>query len=179
MGALKIKLAVAAMAGAALAAPAMAAAPTSAADAVPQTTTASFGDWMVACVEASPAKRCEALHVLKDAKGQAAAVLSIGSPGKGEPLRLSLRVPVNAWVARPVSATIGKNTLSLPFRVCVPQGCIGDLALDAALVGQLAAIAGDAAGTAQWQDATGQSQSLTISTKGLAAALGQLRDKAS
>ena len=114
--------------------------------------------------------------MIKDAKGQTAAVVSLGYPAKGDPLRLTLRVPVNAWVAKPANLTMGKLGLGLPFRVCIPQGCLADLALvDKAMLAQLTAMPADAGGSGQWQDAFGREQQFPVSAKGLASVLAQLR----
>ena len=159
-------------------APAGAAAPAPAASgAAPQTTTASYGDWIVVCVAAEAGRRCEAMHMVKDARGQAAAVLSVGNQGRGTPPHLSLRVGLNATVAQPAGATIGDQALTLPFTVCVPQGCVGDMVLDGPLLARLAAMADDGTGTVRWRDATGQDQSLPLSTRGMAAAIAALGDQ--
>lgn len=141
----------------------------------PDTTTASYGDWMVICMGSDATRRCEALHMVKDAKGQAVAALSVGRPGKNEPLRLSLRVGVNAWVAKPVALTLGAAAVPMPFRVCIAQGCIADISLDAGLMEKLLKPAAPSSDTVQWQDAEAHTLSFAISVRGLDAALTAMR----
>ncbi len=157
------------------AAPAAAAKPASSA---PEMTTAAYGDWVVACVGTGPSMRCEGLHGLKNAQGQSAAVLAVGNPAKGQPLRLSLRVPVSVLLASPASLTIGTEApIAMPFSICIPQGCFADISLDSpAVAGRLRDATAGTAGVMRWQDAGNNKIELPVSFKGLAAVFDRLRE---
>jgi len=146
--------------------------------AAPEVTTATYGDWMVVCVGSAPAQRCEGLHSLKNPQGQAAAVLAVGHPGKGQPLRLSLRVPVSVTLAPGATLVIsGSDPINLPFGICIPQGCFADgpLATPAA-VARLRDLPISTQVTAQWQDAAGTKIELPVSFKGLSAVFDRLHE---
>ena len=141
----------------------------------PETTTASYGDWMVACSGSGAAHRCEAMHVIKDVKGQAAAVISVGRVSKEAPLRLALRVPVNAVVNKAAVLKLGAETIVLPFHVCIAQGCFADITLaDQDQLARLRGLAQDVGGKVAWQDASGQDGSMDVSVKGMTAAFDAL-----
>ena len=151
---------------------------TSSEAATPEVTTATFGNWMVVCVGTGPTQRCEGLHSLKNPQGQAVAVLAVGHPGKGQPLRLSLRVPVSVTIGSPATLTIGStDAIALPFGICIPQGCFADIPLNTpAAVSRLRAVATDTAVTARWQDAMANKIELPVSFKGLSVVFDRLQE---
>lgn len=171
-----ISAALAGFATPALAAPAAAEKPASSA---PEMTTAAYGDWVVACVGTGPSMRCEGLHGLKNAQGQPAAVLAVGNPAKGQPLRLSLRVPVSVLLASPAALTIGSEApIALPFSICIPQGCFADIPLDSPAAARLRDVTAATAGVMRWQDAGNNKIELPVSFKGLTAVFDRLRELA-
>lgn len=145
----------------------------------PELTTATYGDWMVVCMGTGPASRCEGLHSLKNAQGQPAAVLAVGYPAKGQPMRLSLRVPVSVSFASPATVTIGTaEPVTLAYSMCIPQGCFADVALASpAAVARLRETAAGTAVTVRWQDAGANKNELLASFKGLATVLDRLDEK--
>lgn len=154
---------------------AQAAAPAAAASPVPETTTATYGDWVVVCVGSPAARRCEAMTTARDDKGQPLAALSMGYPSVHEPVRMALRLAVNVTVAEPVTLTAGAERHVMPFRLCIPQGCIADKVMaDPAALGRLRAMQDDIAADIAWKDAAGQAHAARISLKGLNAAFSQL-----
>lgn len=149
--------------------------PAAKAASAPETTTASYGDWLVACSGVGSVHRCEAMHVIKDTKGQAAAVISVGRVTREAPLRLALRVPVNVAVNKPSVLKLGAETINLPFHVCIAQGCFADITLsDPDQLARLRALGQDVGGKVAWQDSSGQDGSIDVSVRGMAAAFEAL-----
>lgn len=143
--------------------------------AVPEVTTASFGDWMVICAGPATERKCEAVLTVRDERGQAAAAIAIGQSAKTALPHMSLRVATNAFVAAPAQVKFGADRPDLPFLLCVPQGCVAEVKLaDKALMARLLAIAADAGGQLNWRAASGQELKFSLSTKGMAAALAQV-----
>jgi invasion protein IalB len=144
----------------------------------PEVTTAKYGDWMVVCVGSGATQRCEGLHSLKNTQGQAVAVLAVGYPGKGQPLRMSLRVPVSVTVAAPATVTIGStDPIPLPFGICIPQGCFADVPLASPeAIARLRGVAVSTPVTARWQDAGTNKIELPVSFKGLPSVFDRLQE---
>jgi invasion protein IalB len=142
----------------------------------PEVTTAAYGDWVVACVGSGVSTRCEGLHGLKNAQGQPAAVLAVGRPATGQPLRLSLRVPVSVSLASSATLTIGADEpISLPFGICIPQGCFADIPLATpAAVARLRDVPAGSVGVVRWKDAGTNNMELAVSFKGLTEVFGRL-----
>jgi len=144
----------------------------------PQRTTATFGDWTLRCVrpERGP-QLCEVDQVLSD-KGQAVAQTAIGRPARaGEPLRVTVLVPVNvSFAIQP--RLVGSDSEStfapifLTWRRCVPNGCIADASLTDDQVRRLRARTENA--RVLFQDATGREAALPFGPRGLEQALDAL-----
>ncbi|HEY4253077.1 MAG TPA: invasion associated locus B family protein [Roseomonas sp.] len=156
------------------AAPAAAPAPAPSAS-TPERTLSSFGDWVVRC-EQRPAggRGCEMAQTSTDQRQQPVAVLALGRPARGEPLRLVAQVPVNITTAQAARITI-EPALVLPFKSCTPRGCFAELEMrDAALLQRLRSRAADAAARLEWRDAAGQEAGVALSFRGFAAAYDAL-----
>jgi invasion protein IalB len=97
--------------------------------AAPDRTTETFGDWSIVCAAPGGAQEraCE-LNTSIALRGQSApfARIAVLRPAKDKPALLVALVPVNIATASQVkiSADGGKAELSVPFRSCVPAGCV-------------------------------------------------------
>ena len=62
----------------------------------PDNTTASYGDWVLRCQQSVAARLCEIVQTLEQ-QGQRGpiALVAIGRPVKGEPIKLVIQVPPN------------------------------------------------------------------------------------
>ena len=104
---------------------------------VPQSTTASFGDWVVRCrrIDQAPgnATACEVAQTLQ-AQGQGPiAEIAFGHPpGKDATSRERMRVvvvlPNNVTLSGPVLMSVDEKDkpIELSFRRCLPSGCFAD-----------------------------------------------------
>jgi invasion protein IalB len=96
----------------------------------PQSTTATYGDWLVRCVTQPgppPQKNCDMEQVAQNSGGQPISRVGIPMPAKGQPPRLIILLPNNVSIAGGVKVEVAKDrALALPFRRCVPAGCIAD-----------------------------------------------------
>ncbi|WP_298427788.1 invasion associated locus B family protein [Rhodoblastus sp.] len=144
----------------------------------PQTTTASFGDWVLRCQRTGTDKEatriCEVDQTIQ-VQGQAAPIAQIGfvRMQKNEAPRLTLALPVNvSFPSSPKIATDGKEPIELAWRRCVPAGCIAEATLRDETVRQLKALQG--AGKIESKDAGGHDFSLGLSFRGLSQAMDAL-----
>jgi invasion protein IalB len=146
--------------------------------AVPQQTSASFGDWVTRCARtAEPATKtiCEVAQTLV-IKGQQAPIAQIAM-GRGEAglaLGLTVLLPVNiAFDKQPTLGVEGDDrVVKLVFKRCVPAGCIAEAKLE---LSSLTAMRGaQKAGRLTFTDAAERAIALPVSFRGLAQALDEL-----
>jgi invasion protein IalB len=140
--------------------------------AAPDRTTETFGDWSIVCAAPGGAgeRSCE-VDTSIVLRGQSApfARIAIVRPAKDKPTQLIALVPVNIATASPVkiSADADKSELTLPFRSCVPSGCVAETE---ATKEQLQAL-GKTQGQLTLVDASGKGASVQFSLRGLDQAL--------
>jgi invasion protein IalB len=141
----------------------------------PDSTTENFGDWSLVCAApASPADRSCEVNTTLTIRGQSSpfARVAFVRPARDKPTRLIALVPVNVSTASVVkiAADSGKADISLPFKSCVPAGCLAESELSK---DQLQAFRSQAkaAGQMTLVDAAGKSTMLAISLRGLDQAL--------
>jgi invasion protein IalB len=172
------------------AAPAMAQAPRAqpappAAEQQPDRTSASFADWTLRCEVLRPAtgpaqRSCEVVQTYSDQRGQPVAVLAIGRPARGEPMRMILQIPLDARIDQPARLSAdpaqAQDAVVLPFRFCsaVRGGCFAELELrDDAPLRRLRA-RGEQPGRVEYRDSAGREVQLPFSPRGLGQALDAL-----
>ena len=142
----------------------------------PQLTTASFGDWVERCQRVANASRvCEvALTVTATTNGQNSplAEIAIGRVKKGDPLRLTLVLPVNvSFPSAPRLNLDGQDPIDFVWRQCVPAGCFADAAFGA---DQQSALRETKSAKVESKAAGGQAFNFAISLRGLPQALDAL-----
>jgi invasion protein IalB len=149
-------------------------------DAEPQTTTASFGDWVKRCqrvtVGGAPQRLCEVAQTVQ-VQGQPGPIaeLAIGRVKKEDPLSVTLVLPVNVgFPSAPKVALDGKpaDSAELAWRRCLQGGCYADAPIKDDLLRLWRA--SDAAGRIEARDAVGRPIAVSISFRGLAQALDAL-----
>lgn len=145
----------------------------------PSVTTASFGDWTLRCqrIEAPKATRvCEVAQVLQ-AQGQQTPIaqIAIGRLSASDPLRVTAVMPVSVTFPSSVQITLGEKEakpLDLPWRRCIPTGCLADAAPGDDLLKQWRKAS--EAGRIVFRDAAGRDLAMPLSTRGLDPALDAL-----
>ena len=142
----------------------------------PERTTAQYGDWTVACAGIADSRRCEAVFTAQDRQTQVSAALAIGQNGRGQPLQMVLRAPVNVVVPVAARLTIDAGPpLLLPFRICNPAGCFAGVdEVNAALLARLRSGDAERSGRAEWRDSTANPVSFAVPFRGLGHALDAL-----
>jgi len=145
----------------------------------PNTTIASYGDWVLRCQRVETAGKttrvCEVAETIQ-VQGQAAPIaqVAIGRLSPGEPLRITVATP--PAVAFPsnvrINETKGGAPLNLEWRRCLPGGCFADAALKDDVLARWRGLSD--AGQLTFKDAAGQDVTLPLSFRGLAQALDAL-----
>lgn len=143
----------------------------------PQLTTATFGDWVERCqrvASGEPSRVCEVAQTFT-VQGQSAPIaqLAIGRLHKGDPLRLTLMLPVNvAFPSAPKIAIRTDSVLELAWRRCVPAGCFAEAAISDADLGAMRAASDP--GQAEFKTSADQDLKFAVSFRGFSQALDAL-----
>jgi len=142
----------------------------------PQSTTATYGDWLVRCVTQPgppPQKSCD-MEQLAQMQGQPISRVGIPVPAKGQQPRMIIQLPVNVSLATGVKleASAKDRALALPFRRCVPAGCLADAELKEEELKRFRAETEP--GKITYKDANERDVAIPISFKGFAQAFDAL-----
>jgi invasion protein IalB len=146
----------------------------------PQSTTATYGDWVVQCQTQAgppPQKLCDMAQVAQ-AQVQGRTVpfsrIGIARPAKGEPVRFIVQVPVNVSFATNVRIQTADADPGIvaPFARCLPSGCFAEFDLKEEMLRKFRAAA--AGGKLTFADAGGHEISAPVSFSGFAQALDAL-----
>ena len=147
-------------------------------DAEPQSTSATFGDWVLRCNRIADAggqaqRVCEVAQTIV-IQGQQAPVaeLAIGRIKKADPLHVTVVLPVNvAFPSAPqvYSDTTNVNVLELTWQRCLPNGCFASAIPKEDIFRRWRTA--KANGRIETKDAFGRNVVVTISFRGLAQAL--------
>ena len=144
-------------------------------DVEPQSTSATFGDWVLRCnrmeVSGQPQRVCEVAQTII-IQGQQAPVaeLAIGRIKKADPLRVTVVLPVNVtFPSAPQVQLDGKEALELAWKRCLPNGCYADAVPKEEVLRSWRAAR--TTGRVETKDAFGRNVVVTISFRGLNQAL--------
>jgi invasion protein IalB len=146
----------------------------------PQTTTATYGDWVLRCQrqgEGNQAtKACEVVQSLQ-LQGQTAPIvqIAIGRPAPKDPLKIALVIAPNvSFPSSPLLAVDEKDPqpASLTWRRCLPGGCMADAVIKDDILKRWRAQ--NERGRLQVKDAADRDMVLPFSFRGLAEALDAL-----
>jgi invasion protein IalB len=141
--------------------------------AVPDRTTASFGDWTLRCerrVDLPPPHRfCEIAQTIQRAgESGAQAQIALGRIAPGEPLRLTAILPVNATfqpAAKVVTDGRDGVVLELGWLRCLPAGCFSNAVVSDDTLRKLRLQAEP--GRIEYRDGAGREIAVPLSFKGL------------
>ena len=157
-----------------------ASAPSVAQAALPDRTTASFGDWTLRCERrrdgGTPAKLCELAQSIQRA-GDAGplAQIALGRLAPGDPLKLTVVLPLNVALGTAPKVMVDAKdgpSLQTSWQRCLPAGCLASTSLPDETVRKLRT-AGET-GKLDYHDAADRDLSLPFSLRGLPEALDAL-----
>ena len=144
----------------------------------PQRTTATYADWVVACVTVAgrtPPKFCSMVQVTQaQGKNEPFSRVVISYPGRGQPIKLTVLVPVNASFATQVRIQTADSDPGMvsSFSRCLPVGCFADFELKDDVPKKFGAAQGG--GRVFFADASGHSITIPLSFNGFTQALDAL-----
>lgn len=146
---------------------------------VPDSFTATYGDWQLNCVRnaadpAATAVTCQAVTVVfAEGQQQPFAQIALSRSPDGA-THLTLLVPVNILARQqPLVGTDDADPgIEVPWLTCQPQGCVADLLLPDADLQRFRAYTGQ--GRFAFTDSVGNAVTVSFSFRGLAQALDAL-----
>lgn len=145
------------------------------ANAGPQRTTATYGDWTVRCVMQGKATSCEMAQAMQ-IKGQTRPIaqVAIGRQPKTGTLKIVFEVPANVWLPDGVKLATDSKTaeIATSFSRCVPAGCFAEKEISTTEIKALGAQ--KKAGRLAFKDAAKQQIAIPVSFKGFADAFSAL-----
>ena len=138
-----------------------------------QTTTATYGDWLLRCQQAGARRTCEIIQSII-LKGQTApfAQIAFGKLAANDPMFVTLVVPHNVSLAtKPRIGTDEKDTQAaeLSWTRCLPAGCFATVATKDDVLKRWRAA--EQPGRVSFPNAAGQDIVLPISFRGFAQAI--------
>ena len=141
----------------------------------PQSTTATFGDWVLTCMrvgDAAAPRRCEVGQVIQiQGKGPIAKVF-FASPAPKAPMAISILLPNSVTFPSTVRFSVDekdKDIVELPWNRCLPVGCLATVAMKDDILKKWRPLV--AQGRIQFNDGDGQEIVLPFSFRGLSQAL--------
>ncbi len=144
----------------------------------PDRTTASFGDWVLRCdrrPDVTPPQRFCELGQTVQRQGDAGpqAQIALGRVLPGDPLRLTLLLPINVGLEKAPKLSGDQVSLDLAWARCLPSGCFANAAVPGDLLARLRSVKD--AGRVEYRDGTGRDVTLPISFRGFDEAYEALR----
>jgi len=145
-----------------------------------ESTSATYGDWVVRCERdaAVPTKKtCQMAQVTQvqvTGKSVPFSRLAVMPPASGQPIGLEAQFPVNVSLRAPVIVRTqdADPGFAAPFDHCLPAGCFAEFELKEDMLKKLRAAEG--AGKVTFKDASGRDVVVPISFKGFREAFDAL-----
>jgi len=143
-------------------------------------TSATYDDWVLQCATetAKPAQKTCDIEQITQMQNQGRNVplsrVAIAKPEKGQPVMLTVQVPVNVSLHTGViiKTSDADPGLTAPFARCLPVGCFADFALNDAAVRKIRSAT--TAGKITYDVASGQNIAIPLSFKGFGPAYDAL-----
>lgn len=145
----------------------------------PDSTTETYGDWMVRCVPPAPVASegapagptCLALQEQRDSQTNQ-LVMQMSLQSEGEAQRLTIIAPFGLKLDKGLVLLDGdREILRLAFLTCLPDGCVATDLMDPA---KIAALTAAESLTVAMQASGGQPLQVVLSPQGLQAAVTRL-----
>jgi invasion protein IalB len=154
------------------------------ADEGPSSVQETYRDWVVNCVtpqatEAMPAPErvCEMRQELRQAEGNQLVLATALQPNvEGSDATLTFVAPFGLLLSAPIGVDVGETRVAeVPYRTCLPRGCIALTALDETVIDALAA---GAEAQVSLTATEGQTLGVVVSLSGFTAAWNRLLELA-
>ena len=139
---------------------------------VPQRTTATYANWVLACETqpgAPPQKTCGITQVVQaEAQGKTTPFsrITVLHPVKGQPVKLVVQVPPSITVSTTVHVQTADADagIAVPFARCAPAGCFADFEIKDDVLKKFRAASGN--GKITYADVSGHDVVIPLSFSG-------------
>jgi invasion protein IalB len=139
-----------------------------------------YRDWVVSCatpqgpVDQVAARVCQMSQELRQAEGnQRVLTVALEAAPEGDGVTLLLLAPFGLQLSQPIAIDLLETRVAeVPFKTCLPAGCIATTALDTAALDLLK---GGEAASVRLTSTDGQILTLTVSLNGFIGALNRIQ----
>ena len=133
----------------------------------PQSTSATYGDWVVHCERGDQGAVCEMTQTtqVKDTN-QVATVIAIGAAKGNAPTKVAFQIAVNVWLQTGIALTTsdGQSVIASNFVRCVPNACFAETEVSQNALVKLRAMKDQ--GSLRFKDASQKDVSVPVSFRG-------------
>ncbi|MGQ7247879.1 invasion associated locus B family protein [Halomonas sp. V046] len=130
--------------------------------------TETFQDWEVNCPTNPADGSCSMTQLINGANGEPVLRVVVGNPQQLDKSAITFLLPLGVRLAPGLQFQVGSNQpTTIPYQVCVQQGCRADMPIEPALMSQLK---GGSTATVSMIDPRGQRVDLNVSLMGFSSA---------
>ena len=141
----------------------------------PQSTSATYGDWVVHCETGDQGAACEMTETtqVKDTN-QVASVIAFGAAKGNAPTKVAFQIAVNVWLPTGIALTTpdGQSVIASNFTRCVPGACFAETEVNRSVVQKLRAIRDQ--GSLRFKDSSQKDVAVPVSFNGFSQAYDAL-----
>jgi invasion protein IalB len=141
----------------------------------PQSTTATFGDWVVHCERIDQGAACETTQTtLVKETNQVASVIAIAAGRGNGPTKVVFQTAVNIWLQTGITLASrdGQIAIAANFLRCVPTGCFAETEISPNVMQKLRAMRDP--GSLRFKDASQNDVAIAVSFNGFGQAYDAL-----
>lgn len=133
----------------------------------PQSTTATYDDWVVRCEKGDQGTACEMTQT-SQVKGsnRVVSIIAVGVAKGNGPTKVVFQVAVNVWLPSGITLTTrdGQSTIASSFTRCLPTGCFAETEISPAVLQKLRALKDQ--GSLRFKEANQKDVAIPVSFKG-------------
>ena len=133
----------------------------------PQSTTATYDDWVVRCEKGDQGTVCEMTQTTQlKTNSQLVSLIAIGAAKGNGPTKVVFQVAVNVWLQSGVTlaSSNGQTAIASNFTRCVPNGCFAETEISPDVLQKLRAMKDQ--GSLRFKDANQKDVAIPVSFKG-------------
>jgi invasion protein IalB len=133
----------------------------------PQSTTATYDDWVVRCEKGGKGTVCEMTQTTQlKTNSQLVSVIAVGAANGNSPTKVVFQLAVNVWLQAGVTlaSSDGQIAIASNFTRCIPNGCFAETEVTQDVLQKLRTMKDQ--GSLRFKDANQKDAAIPVSFKG-------------